>query len=113
MKAYTWSQFPSRQGRANGALRHQPSRPQVRLASCRNERGSLYHCSNRPYENLTCDLCDATASGETFEEWMKALFPHYQEAHPDVMNDPSKTRDDRERWMKENMARFEAAPDDV
>lgn len=63
-------------------------------------------------KTLKCDLCDATASANTFEEWMQALMPHYKEAHADVMNDPSKTREDGERWMKENKARFEAAPID-
>jgi len=58
---------------------------------------------------LTCDLCEATAEGETFEEWMEALKPHYFEAHPDVMKDPSKTKEDMEKWMVENKARFEAA----
>ncbi|MBT8400384.1 MAG: hypothetical protein KJO98_07910 [Rhodothermia bacterium] len=63
-------------------------------------------------KTLKCDLCDATASGETFEEWMKALYPHYQEAHPEVMNDPTKRKEDGELWMKENRVRFEAAPED-
>ena len=64
-------------------------------------------------ETLKCDLCEVTAEGETFEEWMKALHPHYVEAHADVMNDTSKTKEDGERarakWMTENKARFEAA----
>ena len=60
-------------------------------------------------KTLKCDLCDATAQGETFEEWMKALMPHYYEAHADVMKDPSKTADDQKKWMDENKARFEAA----
>ncbi len=34
--------------------------------------------------------------------------PHYMEAHADVMNDPSKTKEDQQRWMVENKARFEA-----
>jgi len=60
-------------------------------------------------KTLKCDLCDVTAAGETFEEWMKALYPHYAEAHPDVMNDPNKTEEDRQKWMVENKVRFEAA----
>ncbi len=60
-------------------------------------------------KTLKCDLCDVTADGETFEEWMKALHPHYMEAHADVMNDSSKTKEDREKWMAENKVRFEAA----
>lgn len=63
-------------------------------------------------KTLSCDLCDATASANTFEEWMQALMPHYKEAHADVMNDPSKTKEDGERWMKENRVRFDEAPQD-
>ena len=58
---------------------------------------------------LKCDLCEVTAKGETFEEWMEALKPHYFEVHPEVMKDSSKTKEDMERWMVENKARFEAA----
>ena len=60
-------------------------------------------------KTLTCDLCDATAEGETFEAWMEALKPHYTQAHADVMSDPSKTQDDMTKWMAENKARFEMA----
>ncbi len=52
-------------------------------------------------KTLKCDLCGVTAEGETFEEWMKALMPHYIEAHADVMNDPSKTKEDQQKWMVE------------
>ncbi len=58
-------------------------------------------------KTLKCDLCEVTAEGETFEEWMKALQPHYMEAHADVVRDHSEG--DREKWMAENKARFEAA----
>jgi hypothetical protein len=58
-------------------------------------------------KTLKCDLCEAIAQGETFEQWMKALMPHYMEAHADVMNDPSKTKEDQEKWIVENKARFE------
>ena len=60
-------------------------------------------------KTLKCDLCDVTAEGETFEDWMQALRPHYGEAHADEMNDTSKTKEDMERWMAENRARFDAA----
>lgn len=59
-------------------------------------------------KTLKCDLCKVTAKGETFEEWMKALLPHYQKDHSEVMNDPRKTKKDMEKWMVENKARFEA-----
>ena len=58
-------------------------------------------------KTLKCDLCEVTAEGETFEEWMKALQPHYMEAHADVMK--SGSEGDREKWMSENKARFGAA----
>ena len=35
---------------------------------------------------MKCDLCDYETQGETFEEWMENLKPHYAEAHADVMN---------------------------
>ena len=60
-------------------------------------------------KTLKCDLCEVTADGETFEEWMQALMPHYKEAHADVMSDPSKTEEDRAKWMTESKAKFDAA----
>ena len=59
-------------------------------------------------KTLKCDLCEATAEGDTFESWMKALMPHYMETHPEVMNDPSKAND-MGKWMEDNKARFENA----
>jgi hypothetical protein len=58
-------------------------------------------------KTLKCDLCEVTAEGETFEQWMKALQPHYMEAHADVAKDHGEA--DREKWMAENKSRFEAA----
>lgn len=60
-------------------------------------------------KTLRCDLCEVTADGETLDEWMQALMPHYMEAHPEVMSDSSKTNEDMEKWMADNRARFEAA----
>ena len=60
-------------------------------------------------KTLKCDLCEVTAEGETFEAWMEALHPHYKVAHAEVMNDSSRTKEDMEKWMVENKARFEAA----
>ncbi len=59
-------------------------------------------------KTLKCDLCDSTADGETFEEWMKALMPHYMKDHADVMSDSSKTEEDKTKWMAENKTRFDA-----
>ena len=47
--------------------------------------------------------------GETFEDWMKAAHAHYAIAHSEVMKDPTKTKEDGERWMAEAKARFDAA----
>ncbi len=59
-------------------------------------------------KTLNCDLCEATADGETFEEWMEALKPHYMQAHADVMKDTGKGKEEMEKWMVENKARFDA-----
>ena len=61
-------------------------------------------------KTLKCDLCEATEDGETFEEWMKALHPHYMEAHADVIKNASEEK--HQEWMVENKARFDAQPDD-
>jgi hypothetical protein len=60
-------------------------------------------------KTLKCDLCETKAQGETFKEWMQNLMPHYMQAHADVMNDPSKTKEDQQKWIAENKTRFEAA----
>lgn len=58
---------------------------------------------------LACDLCEANASGATFEEWMENLKPHYMEAHADFMSNPNHTKEDQQKWMMDNKARFDAA----
>ncbi len=65
-------------------------------------------------KTLKCDLCDATAEGETFDAWMKALMPHYMQAHADVMKGKAGLSDEGKKaemnkWMLENRARFETA----
>ena len=62
-------------------------------------------------KTLKCDLCEHEAQGETFEAWMEALKPHYFAAHPDVMKDSSKTKEDMGKWMMEAKKRFDAAED--
>lgn len=61
-------------------------------------------------KSLTCDVCEATAEGETFEQWMAALMPHYMETHADVMSDPKNGKDEMEKWMNDNKVRFDATP---
>ncbi len=60
-------------------------------------------------KTLKCDLCEVTAEGESFDAWLKALMPHYMQAHLDVMNDPKNGKAEQEQWMVANKARFEAA----
>ena len=63
-------------------------------------------------KKLKCDLCDHVAEGETFEEWMNALKPHYAEAHAAVMQSKKGTPEEMKagmmKWMVENKARFDA-----
>lgn len=65
-------------------------------------------------KTLKCDLCEVTAEGATFGEWMQALMPHYMQAHGDVMKSKANLTDEEKKteqmtWMAENKARFDAA----
>jgi predicted RNase H-like HicB family nuclease len=65
-------------------------------------------------KTLKCDLCDATAQGETFEEWMENMKPHYMDAHADMMQkmgekSEEEQKAERAKWMEEMKAKFEAA----
>lgn len=65
-------------------------------------------------KTLKCDSCEVTADGETFEEWMQALHPHYMEAHADVMKgmegmSEEDKKEHMKKWMDENKERFDAA----
>ena len=64
-------------------------------------------------KTLKCDLCEHEAQGETFEEWMNALKPHYMKEHADVMaqhaGNPEEMKAKMGAWMKENQERFDAA----
>ena len=63
-------------------------------------------------KKLNCDLCDYVAEGETFEQWMNALKPHYAGAHAEVMQSkkgtPEEMKAEMMKWMVENKARFDA-----
>lgn len=64
-------------------------------------------------KTMKCDLCDHEAQGETFEEWMNALKPHYAEAHAEVMKGkegatPEEMKAEMGKWMAENKTRFDA-----
>lgn len=61
---------------------------------------------------LKCDLCDHEARGETFEEWMTALKPHYAQAHADFMKTKGSLPEAQQKaemgkWMADNKVRFE------
>ncbi len=62
-------------------------------------------------KKMKCDLCDYEAEGETFEQWMTALKPHYADAHAEVMQSkkgtPEEMRAEMMKWMAGNNARFE------
>ncbi len=60
-------------------------------------------------KTLKCDLCEITVVGETFEQWMQNLMPHYMQSHAEIMNDPNKSKEDQLKWMSENKLRFEKA----
>lgn len=62
---------------------------------------------------LKCDICEYEASGETFEDWMNALKPHYVEKHSEFMNQQSERSEEEQKvemqkWEVENRARFDA-----
>lgn len=64
-------------------------------------------------KTMTCDMCDFEAQGESFEEWMNTLKPHYAEAHKDFMQEQMQKSQEEQmasmkKWMDENKARFEA-----
>ena len=64
-------------------------------------------------KTLKCDMCDHEAQGNTFEEWMENLKPHYAEAHADHMKQMGEMSKEEQmagmqKWMMENKARFDA-----
>jgi hypothetical protein len=65
-------------------------------------------------KTLQCDLCEHEAQGETFEQWMNAMKPHYGEAHAEVMKGKANLTEEEQKaemqkWMEDNKARFDAA----
>ena len=63
-------------------------------------------------KKLKCDWCDHVAEGETFEEWMNALKPHYAEAHAEIMQSkkgtPEEMKAEMMKWITLNKERFDA-----
>ncbi|PIR58868.1 MAG: hypothetical protein COU69_03235 [Candidatus Pacebacteria bacterium CG10_big_fil_rev_8_21_14_0_10_56_10] len=65
-------------------------------------------------KTLKCDLCDHQAQGETFDEWMEEMKPHYAKAHADFMQQQGNKTEDEQRagmikWIADNHARFDTA----
>ena len=60
-----------------------------------------------PSRGLTVSLASCVGRGS--EPTENALLPHYKQALADVMNDPSHTRADMERWIAKKRDRFNAA----
>lgn len=76
-----------------------------------------HSCNTSYMKTLKCDMCDFEAQGETFEDWMKAIKAHYGKKHAEFMKLQSERSDEDKkvemhRWDIENMARFDAAPED-
>jgi hypothetical protein len=68
-------------------------------------------------KTLQCDVCKYEARGETFEDWMNALKPHYSEAHANFMKQQSERSEEDQKaemkkWEIENRARFDAQSED-
>ena len=57
-------------------------------------------------KKLKCDLCDYEAAGETFEEWMNALKPHYADTHADVMQSKKGTPEEMIGNKESHTAKF-------
>jgi hypothetical protein len=63
-------------------------------------------------KTLKCDICDYEAKGETFEKWMNALMPHYNQLHAEFMQNKANLTDEEkkkemQKWMEKNKARFD------
>jgi hypothetical protein len=65
-------------------------------------------------KSVQCDLCEHEAEGETFEEWVQVMKPHYAQAHADVMASKADLSDEQKKEekdtrMTENKRQFDAA----
>ena len=68
-------------------------------------------------KKLKCDLCDHEAKGESFEDWMEEMKPHYAKAHSDFMQKEGEKPEEEQKagmqkWMDEKRAEFEAQPEE-
>lgn len=62
-------------------------------------------------KKVKCPDCDPSVEayyqGETAEEAMKQMYPHYMETHKDIM--ASATKEKMQEWMVKFKADFDAA----
>ena len=58
-------------------------------------------------KKITCVDCDEQFEGETKEEAMKAMHPHYMEAHKDVM--AAANEEKKKAWFEELDKRWNEA----
>lgn len=58
-------------------------------------------------KTITCIDCDMQFSGETQEELMQNMHPHYMESHKDVMAGANEEK--RKEWFAELTRRWDAA----
>ena len=58
---------------------------------------------------MKCPDCEELFTGNTAEEVMQNMHPHYTEAHKDIM--ATATKEKMAAWMKQFHADFEAAPE--
>ena len=61
-------------------------------------------------KTITCIDCDAQFSGNTPEELMQNMMPHYQNEHKDVMDAGNEEK--RKVWMEEFHKRWNEAPEE-
>ena len=58
-------------------------------------------------KTITCLDCDHKFSGNTAEEVMEAMMPHYLKDHKDVLD--ADTQEQRDGWFSEFNRRFDTA----
>ena len=60
-------------------------------------------------KTITCLDCDQEFAGETPEQVMEQMMPHYMNDHKDIMD--AGTEEQRDGWLVEFNKRWDAAPE--
>ena len=69
-------------------------------------------------KSMTCDMCDHAIEAEDFQSWFKQAQGHYMSDHADFMKaamqkskeaGAEKAKEEQQKWMADNMKRFEDA----